>query len=169
MSDKVEKILDVGCGCDKMPNALGIDIDENSNADIIHDLDIFPYPVEDNSFDKIFAKHIIEHLDHPQEFIAELYRIIKIGGEILIETPHFSNYVCYTEHQHKLFYSYFLLLNLIRPLNMKIVKYDITFYKTFRHFGIQFLANKNPRNYERFWPYIFPAENLKLIVEKVYE
>ncbi len=142
------------------------DIDKDANPDIVHDLNKFPYPIENNSIDEVIAKHIIEHLDRPQEFIQELYRILKPGGTIFIETPHFTIYVAYSEPQHKLFYSYFMLLNLIRPIQLEIIKYEITFYKTYRMFGIQFLANKWPRTYERFWAYMFPAENLRILLKK---
>ncbi|HCI44965.1 MAG TPA: hypothetical protein DE315_05500 [Candidatus Omnitrophica bacterium] len=165
MNDGVKR-LDIGCGTNKVPGSTYLDVDENAHPDILHDLNKFPYPVKDNSFDEIYAKHIIEHLDRPQEFLAELCRILAPGGTMFIETPHFSSYVAYSEVQHKLFYSYFLILNLIRPLPLKILKYEITFYKTFRMFGIKYLANKCPRTYERFWTYMFPAENLKILLRK---
>ncbi len=160
------KRLDIGCGNNKTPGSVYLDVDKDANPDILHDLNIFPYPIEDNSMDEIVAKHIIEHLDHPQEFINELYRILKPGGTVFIETPHFTSYVAYSEVQHKLFYSYFLLVNLVRPTSFKTIKEEITFYKTYRMFGIQFLANKWPRTYERFWAYMFPAENLKILLKK---
>ena len=166
MSNSDVKRLDIGCGNNKMPGATYLDFDEIANPDILHDLNIFPYPIEDNSFDEIIAKHIIEHLDHPQEFIEELCRVCKPGGTIFIETPHFSSYVAYSEPQHRLFYSYFLLSNLVRPIPIKTIKQEITFYKVFRFVGISFLANKCPRTYERFWTYMFPAENVKILLKK---
>ena len=51
------------------------------------------------------------------------------------------------------------LTNKLRP-GIKILKWKMTFYKTFRAFGIQWLANKDPEHYERFWTYMFPAENI---------
>jgi len=160
------KRLDIGCGNNKTPGSTYLDVDKDAHPDILHDLNEFPYPVENNSFDEIIAKHIIEHLDCPQKFIEELCRICKPGGTVFIETPHFTSYVAYSEPQHKLFYSYFLLTNLVRPIPLKILKQEITFFKTFRMFGIHFLANKWPRIYERFWAYMFPAENLKILLKK---
>ena len=132
----------------------------------IHDLNKYPYPIESNSFDKVFAKHIIEHLNDPGKFIEEIHRILKPGGTAFFETPHFSSYVAYSEPQHKFFFSYFMFTNLIRHLPFKVLKQEITFYKTFRFFGIKALANRFPRGYERFWTFIFPAENVVLLVEK---
>ena len=56
------KILDVGCGVNKYPGAIGIDINAATAADVICDLDRFPYPFADESFDSIRVIHVIEHL-----------------------------------------------------------------------------------------------------------
>ena len=166
MKESPPKILDIGCGCNKVPGSIGMDIDQNSHADIIHDLNKYPYPIDDNSLDKVFAKHIIEHLDDPKNFLQEIYRILKPRGTAFIETPHFSSHVAYSEPQHKLFYSYFMFRNLLVGINFRVIKQEITFYKTFRACGIKYWANRNPYSYERFWTYIFPAENVTLLVEK---
>jgi len=53
-------ILDVGCGTRKSdPDAIGIDVSSRSAADIIWDLDEFPWPLENNAFDRIHMSHII--------------------------------------------------------------------------------------------------------------
>ena len=157
-----EVIIDFGCKMEKVAGAIGVDIDPATQADVIHDLNRFPYPFPGDHADKIYAKHIIEHLDHPREFIREVCRILKPGGTAFIETPHFSNYIAYAEPQHKLFFSYFMFRELTKGVSDKthILRWKITFYKTFRFFGIQWLANRNPENYERFWTYLFPAENI---------
>ena len=160
MPEKV--IIDFGCKKDRRSGAIGVDIDPLVGPDIVHDLNRFPYPFPDNHADEIYAIHLIEHLDHPRDFLAEIYRILKPGGWALIETPHFSNHCAYSEPEHKLFYSYFMfheLTNKLRP-RIKILKWRLTFYKTFRFWGIQWLANRSPENYERFWTYMFPAENI---------
>ena len=46
------KILDVGCGIHKYPGAIGVDRNPASRADVICDLDHFPYPFADSSFDR---------------------------------------------------------------------------------------------------------------------
>ena len=160
MEEQANLILDIGCGINKMPEAMGMDIDPNSNADIIHDLNAYPYPVDSNAYDQIYAKHIIEHLDDPEAFVKELYRMLKPGGTVFVETPHFSSRVAYSEPQHKMYASYFLFNSFrIEPCPDKI-------FKTFRAVGIKCLANKFPDSYERFWTYMFPAENVTLLAQK---
>lgn len=161
------KRLDIGCGGNKIPGSVYVDIDPGANPDILHDLNKFPYPMEDNSYDEIYAKHIIEHLDDPKGFMRELTRILKPGGTLFVETPHFSCRVAYSEPQHKLFFSYFMFNNLLQGLNLEVLQQKITFYKTFRAVGISHLANKDPDQYERFWTYIFPAENVTLLARKM--
>jgi SAM-dependent methyltransferase len=160
------KILDIGCGCNKMAGAVGIDIDPATHADVIHDLNVYPYPVEENSFDRVYAKHIIEHVNDPRRFMEEIQRVLKPGGQAFVETPHFTSRVAYSEPQHKFFFSYFMYTNLLKGLNLEVLRQEITFYKTYRFLGINKLANSFPDAYERFWAYMFPAENVILEVRK---
>ncbi|MBM3775223.1 MAG: class I SAM-dependent methyltransferase, partial [Acidobacteria bacterium] len=55
-------MLDVGCGLRKQAGAIGIDRNPSSRADVLCDLDRFPYPFRDQSFDRVLAIHVIEHL-----------------------------------------------------------------------------------------------------------
>ena len=163
---QVSKRLDIGCGMNKIPGAVCLDIDPKVNPDILHNLNNFPYPIPDNSFNEIYAKHVVEHLNDPAGFMREMNRILKAGGTVFIETPHFSSRVAYSEPQHKLFFSYFMFNSIINGLDLEVIKQRITFYKSFRMVGISYLANKFPDNYERFWTYIFPAENVTLLARK---
>ena len=78
------KILDVGCGNNKYPGAVGMDINPRTAADIIHDCGIVPYPFADNEFDEIVCRHVAEHVPDVMAFIAALHRITRPGGRILI-------------------------------------------------------------------------------------
>ncbi len=158
--------LDIGCGNNKMPGATYLDFDSKAHPDILHDLNKFPYPIKDNSYDEIYAKHIIEHLNDVVSFIKEMERILKPGGTVFIATPHFSSRVAYSEPQHTRFFSYFMFNSLLSFVNLDVVEQKITFYKLFRASGISFLANKYPDTYERFWTYMFPAENVTLLAKK---
>jgi len=100
-----KKLLDLGCGENKYPGAIGVDINPKSKADIIHDLNKFPYPFGDNQFDLIFAQNIIEHLDDIVKVMEELYRIGKNGAKIYIRTSHFSSVDSFTDPTHKHFFT----------------------------------------------------------------
>ncbi|MCX6775883.1 MAG: class I SAM-dependent methyltransferase [Candidatus Micrarchaeota archaeon] len=90
------KILDLGCGKNKgylypegwEGEVIGVDIDPHSQADVVWDLEKFPYPFEDNEFDRIFARHSIEHLEDTVSTLKEIHRITRPGGIVHIETPY---------------------------------------------------------------------------------
>jgi SAM-dependent methyltransferase len=96
-----QKILDVGCGQNKYPGAVGIDSNPRADADVIHDLGVLPYPFPDNEFDKIICRHVIEHVPDVMLFVSELHRITKPGGLINIVTPHYSNPDWPTDPTHR--------------------------------------------------------------------
>ena len=57
------KILDLGCGENKVQGAIGLDNVDINGVDILHDLLRFPYPLNDNSFDIIYLRNVIEHFN----------------------------------------------------------------------------------------------------------
>ena len=65
------RVLDVGCGLHKQPGAIGIDRNPASRADVLADLDHFPYPFRDSSFDRVTAIHVIEHVSDVIRTIEE--------------------------------------------------------------------------------------------------
>src|SRR5438874_13117760 len=85
------KILDVGCGWNKTPGAIGIDANPKTHADIIHDLGSIPYPFPDHEFDEVICRHVAEHVPDVMAFVAELDRITKSGGTFLFATHKYSN------------------------------------------------------------------------------
>ncbi len=97
----MKQILDLGCGNQKMEGAIGIDINPNTNADIIHDLNIFPYPFEESTFDEIYVDNVIEHLDNVVKVMEELHRISKPDGIIVIKVPYFRSRYAYIDPTHK--------------------------------------------------------------------
>ena len=95
------KTLDLGCGQNKYKNAIGIDINKKSKADIIHNIEK-GIPFANNHFDKVYANHILEHIN-PQKLIfvlEEIWRVTKASGKIIITVPHFSGLGAYTNPSH---------------------------------------------------------------------
>lgn len=93
------KKLNLGCGEDKKPGYVNLDFHDHVSPDVVHDLNVFPYPFEDNSFDEIICYHILEHLDKPFWVMRELHRILKPGGKLFIKVPHFSRGFSHAEHK----------------------------------------------------------------------
>ena len=93
------KKLNAGCGQFRKEGYVNLDISPRSQADVFHDLDVFPYPFEACTFDLIEAEHVLEHLSNPFRVMAELHRIAKPAGTIHIQVPHFSRGFTHPEHK----------------------------------------------------------------------
>ncbi len=96
------EILDVGCGTGANSVALaakghsvrGIDVSETAIARYrargfdgrVTDLEVgIDYP--DASFDLVFCSEVIEHIVSPETLVAEMNRLLKPGGRIVLSTP----------------------------------------------------------------------------------
>lgn len=90
---------------------MNVDFSPLVNPDVAHDLNTFPYPFEDNSFDYIEAYHVLEHLDRPFEVMRELHRIARPNARIHIKVPHFSRGFTHAEHAHGFDVSFPLYFN----------------------------------------------------------
>ncbi|MFH1282771.1 MAG: methyltransferase domain-containing protein [bacterium] len=91
--------LNLGCGQFPKKDFINVDIDKSSKADLICNLDKFPYPFKDQRFDLVTAEHLIEHLEDPFKVMAELNRILKYGGKLVIKAPHFSRGFTHAGHK----------------------------------------------------------------------
>ncbi len=97
-------ILDVGCGLRKRPGAVGVDVNPRSQADVVHDLDRFPYPFPDNYFDEIICDNALEHLDDVLKVMEELHRIAKPSALLTIVVPYYPHQQAHTDPTHRHFF-----------------------------------------------------------------
>ena len=97
-------VLDLGCGLRKRPGSIGIDLNPRSQADVVHDLNRFPYPFSANYFDEIFCENVIEHLDDVVKVMEELHRIAKPTAIVTIVAPFFPHRQANTDPTHKHFF-----------------------------------------------------------------
>ena len=95
------RVLHVGCGPAKLAGSVGLDVNPASAADVIHDLEVFPYPFPNNAFDLIVCHHVIEHLDNIPGVLEELHRICAPGGRVEIKGPHFSSVHYFRDPTHR--------------------------------------------------------------------
>lgn len=99
------KILDIGCGNRKRAGAIGIDINPRSDADVVHDLDQFPYPFQDSSFDEIYMDNVIEHLSNVIAVMEEIQRISRHGAMVKIIVPYFRAKWAFIDPTHRHFFT----------------------------------------------------------------
>lgn len=98
------RVLNLGCGLKKMIGAINVDAYESCSPDVVHDLNIKPYPWEKNSIDRIVAHHVFEHLTNWWEAFEECGRILKPGCQLEIRVPDSSSdsALSYRDH-HQIF------------------------------------------------------------------
>ena len=91
-------ILNVGCGLNMLPGAVNIDL--YGEPDIRWDLNVTPWPFEDNSFHHIQAFHILEHLTNWWGAFEECARVLAPYGTLELRMPHESSTTaqCYRDH-----------------------------------------------------------------------
>ena len=101
-------VLDVGCntgygtmrfvpvarrvvGVDVSPRAIEAAVQRAVDGHpefLVTDGTTLPFP--DDSFDLVTSFQVIEHLEDPMPYLAELTRVVRSGGEIILATPNAS-------------------------------------------------------------------------------
>lgn len=81
--------VDVGCGYTITPGYERLDINPDC-PDLDHVADVDKIPVEDGTFSKVRASHVIEHvpLSRVRETVLpEWFRVLESGGTLWVDTP----------------------------------------------------------------------------------
>jgi len=114
-------IVNLGCGKTRIPGSTGVDVVKIKNyVDIVHDLDVTPYPFKNNSIDEVHLYHVLEHLHEPIKKVEEIHRILKPGGLLYLRVPHFSSVGAFMDITH------------VRPFS--VYSFDCFAKDTYHHF-----------------------------------
>src|SRR5437879_1666868 len=153
------RTLDVGCGINKYPGAIGIDRNPASRADVLCDLDHIPYPFADNSFDQLRAIHVIEHVSDVIRSMEEFHRRVRPGGRVRIETPNYTDLRPFGDRTHlsprnTFSFRYFgedhAGFGYYSQCKFREISMRVKLLALWRWLGFEFLVNRFPR-YRRFW------------------
>ena len=92
----------MGSGEVVRPNFVRMDKRKLPGIDIVHDLEVFPYPLPDNCCLTIVGSHIIEHIKPwlTIEVFDELWRIMKIDGRLALSTPYAGSFGYFQDPTH---------------------------------------------------------------------
>lgn len=66
-------------------NKVGLDVREGPGVDVVGS--VYELPFEDHSFETVLCMVVMEHLEYPDKAIAEMKRVLKPGGKIIISVP----------------------------------------------------------------------------------
>jgi SAM-dependent methyltransferase len=143
----------------KQPGAIGIDRNRATRADVLCDLDRFPYPFRDNSFDRLLAIHAIEHLSDVIRGMEEFHRLVCPGGQVRIVTPHYTDFSSFCDPSHRNHLNSFSFryfgedhagFGYYSPVKFREISVRVRLLALWRWLGFEFLVNQFPR-YRRFW------------------
>jgi SAM-dependent methyltransferase len=168
------RTLELGCGFAKTPGAFGVDILPGSNADLIHNLDVFPYPLADNGFDCIICRDVLEHVSDFVRTMEEIWRVGRPGAEVEISGPFMSSVNYFSDPTHKRAFTsrsfdYFIPGRPAQRFNysparfdMLSCDYDIDQFphrQGWRGWAFRW-ANRNKEHYENRFAFIYPVYNI---------
>lgn len=178
------KKLNIGCGKDILKGYVNLDIVKLPGVDVVHDLEKTPYPFKDNEFDEIVAHQILEHISDLSKVMAELSRILKKGGRLKLDVPHFTSNTSFMDPTHKRLFAYstfdyfvkgtFATKNYEYPTHFSKTKKRLRFYKGIHFYNhlIEPIVNRllkigNGHVYEgTVLRNLFPAWKLEVILVK---
>jgi ubiquinone/menaquinone biosynthesis C-methylase UbiE len=141
---KGQKLLEIGCGRGEFLNAFqqlgmscyGVDLSEQgfchlkdiqvAKVDISQDV----LPFENNSFDVVYHKSLIEHLYSPDHLMKETYRVLKPEGRVIILTPDWVSTmkVFYEDYTHSRPYTVTAVSDLLKVYDFKKIESEL-FYQ----------------------------------------
>jgi SAM-dependent methyltransferase len=147
----------VGCGQHK--RGIGIDIDKNSKADIIGDVQFLPF--RNKAFDTTICEEVLEHVRNPTKALREIRRVSK---RICLTVPnifyfgrilrHYIKKPAEISKEHIHAFGVAEMTNLMRDAKFKIVHTD-------------FINAETGRYHKRNLPTILFKHNLRVIAHSI--
>jgi 2-polyprenyl-3-methyl-5-hydroxy-6-metoxy-1,4-benzoquinol methylase len=85
-----KRVLDIGCGRNKLPGSVGLDYMDLPGVDIVANLDE-RLPFEDGEFDVVHSNQVLEHVPNMIGLIGEIHRVLKPSGLMIARVPYFRS------------------------------------------------------------------------------
>jgi SAM-dependent methyltransferase len=168
-------ILHLGSGKKYYPEAINVDLVAATKPDLVHNLDVTPWPLLESHFREVWAYDVVEHLADVVKAMEEIHRVSADGAVVKITVPHFSCVNAFSDPTHRHYFSvasfnYFTGDNEFdfytdRRFKRRVA--SIVFRPTWVNKVIARLAKRWPSEYERGWAWIFPAWFLYFELEVV--
>lgn len=110
------KALDVGCGVGQVVHQLdqagveahGVDVSApniekaKQVSERVQLYDGRRLPFADGDFDSVGALNVLEHVDEPEAFIADLVRVTRPGGKVIISSPNFLRVLGFRDYHYRM-------------------------------------------------------------------
>lgn len=158
------RVLDIGCGWNKQPGAIGMDVAVLPTVDVVHDIDEMPFPFRDDTFEEIHLVHVVEHARSIVRLLEEIHRICRPGARVRIVTPHYTDSMSWQDPTHRWHlnsYSFRYFDPTYRgsyytSARFRVVSRHVSMARLWKYSGIEFLVNADgrwrfARFLRRFW------------------
>lgn len=104
-----------GLFTDNFERVVTIDIDPAASPTFVHDLEHFPWPVQEEAFDEVHAYEVLEHLGGMGDWLTffflwrQIWLVLKPGGLVCASTPWWESVWAWQDPGHRRVYSSELL------------------------------------------------------------
>lgn len=94
--------LDVGTGNNAQQGYVNMDVRPLPGIDIVHDIEVIPWPIKDEACTVIRMSNIVEHIKPwlMVDVINEAWRVMKPNGVLLVSTPYAGSYLYWKDPTH---------------------------------------------------------------------
>ncbi len=84
------RILDIGCGRNKLSGSTGVDFLDLPGVDVVSDLNR-PLPFQNGEFDVVYSNQVLEHIPNMLGLMEEIHRLLRPGGLMVAHVPYFRS------------------------------------------------------------------------------
>lgn len=97
--------INLGCGNNYRSGWVNVDKVKTVKADVYHDLELAPWPFNDDSAIRIEMYAVLEHLSNTLAALAEIHRILRPGGTVYIHVPYACSVWAFQDPTHKAYFT----------------------------------------------------------------
>ena len=161
--------LDVGCGDQRLPDAIGLDQFPGPLIDFVHDVNNAPWPLEANAFSFIRCQHAIEHFRDVHTVAREMWRVSQDGTLIDFITPHYSSYASWGDPTHLHHFSLasipLLFEQAVGKGKFAVVSSKLKFSGSGLDVFGWLIYKMSAKKYEKHFAWIFPTNEVHVTIQ----
>jgi len=79
---------------------VGVDLRPGPAVDVVHDLNQFPWPLPDSTYERVLCIDVLEHLQDVLRVLEEIHRVSTPGAIVEIQVPTATSWYAYTDPTH---------------------------------------------------------------------
>ncbi len=165
MEPELPRVLNLGCGRKKLPQALNTDICAAVSPDLVLDANQRPWPLPTGWFREVHAYDVVEHVEDVVSFFEEVHRVCAPEAIVHVTVPHYSCSNAFTDPTHR---HYFGLRSFdyvtgehqhdhYTPVRFQKLKVELMFHGGLVNRVVRRMAKRFPQAWEERWAWVFPA------------